>query len=198
MKTRRSFLWVCVVVLALLVAYPIIALCVHWQGVPIGFFLWPITIGLLLIVINRLGSFDYADMNKRDVDSTLKVDYRVRYSLISTMKMKRRTAWLYLVASVALSIGAVAGVLMNGFLVGLLLLAVSGVLGWMWYYTNRNAKAVEKSIKTNNQAVFNEAMAKWKRGYRFTFVVYLLVIIIPILVLVYILINQIPPSFWLS
>lgn len=185
MKTRRSFLWVCVVVLALLIIYPIVAKNAHWPGWALGFVLWPVTLSLLLVVINRLGSFDYADMNKRDVDSTLKVDYRVRYSLISTMKMKRRTAWLYLIASVVIAIGSVAGVLMNGFLVGLLLLAISGVLGWMWYYTNRNAKAVERSIKTNNQVAFNDAVLKLKRHYKYAIVGYVLIALIALLIVIW-------------
>ena len=185
MKTRRSFLWVCVVVLALLIIYPIVAKNAHWPGWQLGFVLWPVTLSLLLVVINRLATFEYFVVKERDVDCTLKVDYRVRYSLISTMKMKRRTAWLYLITSVMVALESMVGLAVEGSPAWALLLVLSVALGWIGFDKSKVSKAVEKSIKTNNQAAFNDAILKLRKHYKHSIVVYILIVLIPLLMVLW-------------
>lgn len=181
MKTKRLFLWVCAALLTLLAVYPVIASYAHWQSRAPGFIIWPVTIGLLLIVINRLKSFDYSLTENVATDCSLKVDYRVRYSLISTMKMKRRVAWL-------LQAMAILSVIVTIYLIWweessavALLFVPSGLLYWMGLSTLKNAKAIEKSLKTNDQAAFNEAVTRWSKQYRFTILSYVIIVIIPVL-----------------
>ena len=178
-------MWVSVVVLALLILYPIVAKNAHWPGWALGFALWPVTIGLILFVINRLVSFGYSVEKERDMDSTLKVDYRVRYSLISAMKMKRWTAWLYLIASVMVALESIVGLAVEGSPAWVLLLVLSVALGWIGFVKSKVTKTVEKSIKTNNQSAINDAILKLRKHYKHSIVVYILIVLIPLLMVVW-------------
>lgn len=184
MKTKRLFLWVCVALLTLLIIYPVIANYTHWPLRSPGFIIWPVTIGLLLIVINRLRNFDYSSTESVATDCSLKVDYRVRYSLISTMKMKRRLAWLPMSAAAIIAIGVVVGLITDGSPLWLLLLVFSGIFGWSGFNSKRYADAIEKSLKTNNQTEFNEAVSKWSKQYKFAGLGYVLIVTISVLTIV--------------
>lgn len=181
MKTKRLFLWVCAALLTLLAVYPVIASYAHWESSAFGFIIWPVTIGLLLIVINRLRTFDYSLTENVATDCSLKVDYRVRYSLISTMKMKRRVAWLLRAMAILIAIVAIYLILWSEMPAAALLFVPSGLLYWMGLSTLKYAKSVEKSLKTNNQTAFNEAVTRWSKQYRFTILSYVIIVIIPVL-----------------
>lgn len=184
MKTKRVFLWVCAALLTLLAVYPVIASYAHWQSRAPGFIIWPVTIGLLLIVINRLKNFDYSLTENVATDCSLKVDYRVRYSLISTMKMKRRVAWLLQAMAILSVIVAIYLILWSEMSAAALLFVPSGLLYWMGLSTLKNAKAIEKSLKTNDQAAFNEAVTRWSKQYKLTILGFVLIVIIPVLTLI--------------
>lgn len=184
MKTKRVFLWVCAALLTLLAVYPVIASYAHWESSAFGFIIWPVTIGLLLIVINRLRNFDYSSTESVATGCSLKVDYRVRYSLISTMKNKRWTAWLLHAMAILVAIVTIYLILWSEIPAAALLFVPSGLLYWMGLSTLKNAKAIEKSLKTNDQTAFNEAVSRWSKQYRFTILGYVLIVIIPILIIV--------------
>ena len=184
MKTKRLFLWVCVTLLTLLIIYPVIASYAHWQSRAPGFIVWPVSIGLLLIVINRLRNLYYSPTENVATDCSLKVDYRVRYSLISTMKMKRRVAWLLQAMAILIAIVAIGLILESEMPAAALLFVPSGLLYWMGLSTLKYAKSVEKSLKTNNQTAFNEAVTRWSKQYKYTIIGYVLIVIIPVLIIV--------------
>jgi len=182
MKTKRVFLWVCVTLLSLLIIYPAIAHYNNWPLSTPGFSIWPVTIGLLLIVINRLRNFDYSSINSIATDCNLIVDYRVRYSLINTMKNKRRTAWLQQAMAILIAIVAIGLILFSELSAATLLFVPSGLLYWMGHSTMKNANAVEKSLKTNDQTAFNEALSIWSKQYKYTVICYVLIVIISVLI----------------
>lgn len=186
MKTKRIFLWVCAALLTLLAVYPVIASYAHWESESstFGFIIWPVTIGLLLIVINRLRTFDYSLTENVATDCSLKVDYRVRYSLISTMKMKRRVAWLLQAMAILIAIVAIYLILWLEMPAAALLFVPSGLLYWMGLSTLKYAKSVEKSLKTNDQTTFNEAVTRWRKQYKLTILGFVLIVIIPVLTLI--------------
>lgn len=190
MKTKRIFLWVSAALLTLLAIYPVIAKYKHWSFSSPGFIIWPLTIGLLLIVINRLRNFDYSSSENVATNCSLKVDYRVRYSLINSMKMKRRAAWLPMAAAAIIAIVVAVGFIMEGSLFWLLPLVLSGVLGWIGFNSKRYANAIEKSLKTNDQTAFNEAVSRWSKRYRITVLGYVLIAVIPVLTIVLVTIGQ--------
>lgn len=184
MKTKRLFLWVCVALLTLLIIYPVIANYTHWPLRSPGFIIWPVTIGLLLIVLNRLRNFEYSPTENVATDCSLKVDYRVRYSLISTMKNKRWTAWLLQAMAILIAIVPIYLILVSETIWGSLLFVPSVLLYRMGISTLKYAKAVEKSLKTNNQTAFNEAVSRWSKQYKYTVIGYVLIVIIPVLIIV--------------
>ena len=191
MKTKRVLLWVSAIVLALFVVYPIIAKVAHRPEAAIGFIIWPLSIALLLVVVNGLFAYDKGLNEKSIADCKLKVDYRVRYSLISIMKMKRRAAWLQLLMSALIAIVAVLGLFIydadNSLQILFLCLGVFlifGVFGWIGFDKLKAAKIMEKGMKSNNQATFEDAMRRWTKHSKRTTFGYIMIIAIIVLTIV--------------
>ena len=195
MKTKRVLLWVSAIVLALFVVYPIIAKVAHRPEAAIGFIIWPLSIALLLVVVNGLFAYDKGLNEKSIADCTLKVDYRVRYSLISIMKIKRRAAWLQLSMSALIAIVAVLGLFFYDADNSLQILCLGvflifGVFGWIGFDKMQATKVMEKGMKSNNQATFEDAMRRWTQHSKRTTVGYILMATILVIMIVMILILE--------
>lgn len=198
MKTKRVLFWVSAIVLALFVVYPIIAKVAHWPGAAIGFVFWPLSIALLLVVVNGLFAYDKGLNEKSIADCKLKVDYRVRYSLISIMKIKRRAAWLQLSMSALSALIAIVAVLGLFFydadnslqILCLGVFLIFGVFGWIGFDKMQATKVMEKGMKSNNQATFEDAMRRWTQHSKRTTVGYILMATILVIMIVMILILE--------
>lgn len=129
-----------------------------------------IPIWIMMVVI---GIVILRAVNKKHIytDSTLAVDYRVRYLIGKTMRGKRRVAWMMITAGIiAVSCVVIRLILFenNDFPMVFFLLPIAIALLTIGLITIHTSKKVDKALDIDNQSVFDNAMKKWAFRCRFT------------------------------
>ncbi len=104
--------------------------------------------------------------NKKHIynDSTLAVDYRVRYLIGKTMRSKRRVAWMMVAAGIFAVLCVLARLVFfdnYDFPIVLYILPASAALFTIGLTTIHTSKKVDGALDTDDQSLFDNAMAKW-------------------------------------
>lgn len=158
---KRVWAWVCIVVAVFFTTFAFVAKYNHWPGGNLSLLLIPVWVMLVVIGIVILIS-----VNKKHIynDSTLAVDYRVRYLIGKTMRAKRRVAWMMVVAGSVAVLCVLARLVFfdnHNFPVVLFLLPAAAALLTIGFTTIHTSKKVDNALDADDQSLFDNAMARW-------------------------------------
>lgn len=165
---KRVLAWVSIVVAVFLTTYAFVAKYNHWPGANLTLIFIPVWVMLVVIGIVILIA-----ANKKHIynDSTLAVDYRVRYLIGKTMRAKRRVAWM-MVAAASVAVLCVLARLVffdnHGFPAVFFLLPAAAALLTIGFTTIHTSKKVDNALDVDDQSLFDNAMARWAFRCRLT------------------------------
>ncbi len=158
---KRVLAWICIAVAVFFTTYAFVAKHNHWPGANLTLLLIPVWVMLVVIGIVILIA-----ANKKHIynDSTLAVDYRVRYLIGKTMRAKRRVAWMIVAAGIIAVLCALVRLVFfdnYDFPVVLFILPAAVSLLTIGLTTIHISKKVDAALDTDDQSLFDKAMEKW-------------------------------------
>lgn len=181
---KRVLAYACMALAVAFTLFAFVAKYNRWPGANLALILIPVWVMLFVAGIAILRS-----INKRHTatDSTLLVDYRLRYLIGKTMKTKRRVAWMMLVVGIVAVICVPVRLLFfenyEFPLVFVLLPAAVAFLA-IGLVTIKTSRKVDEALNADDQNIFNHAMARWAFRCRLVNWCYLLFPVATILLLI--------------
>lgn len=159
-NAKRVLAWIFMALAVVAVAFAIVSKTNHWPGANLELILIPVWVMLFVVGIVLLRS---ANKKFTHTDSTLAVDYRVRYLIGKTMRTKRWMAWVTTIVGAIAAICAIVKIIIGWqevpFVLAILLSAVALIT--IGLTTIRTSKRVESAMAKGDQADFNHAMRRW-------------------------------------